>query len=156
LFDSIDEPDKFSAAAEPGRIRIQTGQKDKFLKAIAWSGRYLTPIENIFTSYGLPMELTRIIFVESMFNLKARSKVGASGIWQVMPGTGRLFMNVNSVADERNDPIEATHGAALLLKSNFETLGAWPLAVNAYNSGPQNLMNAKMELGTDDIGIIAK
>jgi membrane-bound lytic murein transglycosylase D len=92
LFDAIDEPDKFLAAAEPGRIRIQTGQKDKFLKAIEWSGRYLTEIENIFTSHGPPMELTRIIFVESMFNLKARSKV-ASGIWQFMPGTGRLFFD---------------------------------------------------------------
>jgi membrane-bound lytic murein transglycosylase D len=154
LFDTIDEPDKFLAAASPGRIRIQTGQKDKFLKAIEWSGRYLTEIEDIFTSQHLPMELTRMIFVESMFNLKARSKAGASGIWQFIPGTGRLFLSINSVKDERNDPLQATHAAALLLQSNFDLLGSWPLAINAYHSGPQNLLNAKTALATDDIGVI--
>ncbi|MFO1518517.1 MAG: lytic transglycosylase domain-containing protein [bacterium] len=156
LFDSVDEPDKFKSAAETGRIRAQTGQKDKFLKAIEWSGAYLTEIEDVFTSYDLPHELTRIIFVESMFNPKARSKVGASGLWQFMPYTGRLFITVNSVVDERNDPIRATHAAAQFLKANFDSLGSWPLAVNAYNSGALNLSRAKEELGTDDIGIIAK
>jgi membrane-bound lytic murein transglycosylase D len=156
LFDTIDEPGKFEAAAEPGRIRTQRGQKDKFLKAIEWSGAYLTEIEDIFTFYGLPVELTRIIFVESMFNLNARSRAGASGVWQFMPKTGRLFLNVNLVVDERNDPIAATHAAAQLLKFNYEKLGKWPLAINAYNSGTQTLMIATAELGTDDIGVIAK
>jgi len=156
LFKTVDEPDKFKAAAEPGRIRSQTGQKDKFIRAIEWSGSYLTEIENIFVSYGIPTDLTRLIFVESMFNPKARSRVGASGLWQFMPGTGRLFMTVNAVMDERNDPYAATHAAAKLLKTNYERLGQWPLAVNAYNSGALNLAQAMEDMQTDDIGLIAK
>ncbi len=155
LFDSVSEPEKFKAAAAPGRIRSQTGQKDKFVKAIETSGRYLSEIEDIFSSQGLPIELTRIIFVESMFNLNARSKVGASGIWQFMPQTAKLFIQVNGMVDERNDPIHATQAAARLLQANFNTLGSWPLAINAYNAGAATLLNAKRDLGTDDIGIIA-
>ncbi len=157
LFDTVNEPEKFKAAAEVGRIRSQTGQKDKFLKAIAYSGAHLTQIEDVFNSYGLPTELTRLPFVESMFNLKARSKVGASGIWQFMPGTAKIYgLKLNAMMDERNDPLQATHAAAHLLKSNYDLLQSWPLAINAYNAGPQNLMRASRELGTQDIGVIAK
>src|SRR5262245_9487206 len=156
LFDTVEEPDKFKNAAQPGRIRTQTGQKDKFLRAIEQSGTLLTEIEDIFTSYGLPSDLTRLIFVESMFNLQARSKVGASGLWQFMRQTGRLFLNINTVVDERNDPIAASHAAAQLLKTNDERLGNGALAINAYNAGALSLARAVDELGTDDIGVIAK
>lgn len=155
LFDSIKTPNKFSDALQPDRLRTQTGQKDKFLKAIEQSGAYLPEIEDILTSYGLPMEISRLPFVESMFNNDARSKVGASGIWQFMPQTGKLYVTVNPMIDERNDPIQATHAAARLLKANYDQLQSWPLAINAYNSGVQPLARAKVELGTDDIGIIA-
>ncbi|MBL7684772.1 MAG: lytic transglycosylase domain-containing protein [Deltaproteobacteria bacterium] len=154
LFDKIDEVDKFKNAAEPGRIRAQTGQKDRFIQAIQASGAYLTEIEDILSSHGVPYEVSRLLFVESMFNLKARSHVGASGLWQFMPATGRLFIKVGSLVDERNDPIIATHAAAQLLKMNLEKLGNWPLAINAYHSGTQTLMNAKEALSTDDIGVI--
>lgn len=154
LFDKIEDPNKFANAADPDRIRSQRGQKDKFLEAIPNSGKYLTDMEDIFISQGVPYEITRLAFVESMFNLQARSSVGASGLWQFMPYTGRLYMTVNGAVDERNDPIEATYGAAALLKSNYEQLGSWALAINAYNSGLQTLSNAKAALGTDDIGAI--
>jgi len=155
LFDKISNPNKFAEAAAPGRIRGQTGQKDKFLNAITWSGSYLQEIEEVFRSQGLPFELSRIPFVESMFNLKARSKVGASGIWQFMPSTGKLYMTVNGTVDERNDPITSAYAAARLLKSNYDLLGTWPLAINAYNAGPLTLARAKEAMGTDDIGVIA-
>jgi len=154
LFDKIEDPNKFANAADPDRIRSQRGQKDKFLEAIPNSGKYLTDMEDIFISQGVPWEITRLAFVESMFNLQARSSVGASGLWQFMPYTGRLYMTVNGAVDERNDPIEATYAAAALLKSNYEQLGSWALAINAYNSGLQTLSNAKAALGTDDIGAI--
>lgn len=120
LFDKIEDPNKFTIASDPDRIRSQRGQKDKFLEAIPNSGKYLNEMEDIFISKGLPYEITRLPFVESMFNLQARSSVGASGIWQFMPYTGRLYMTVNGVIDERNDPIEETYAAAELLKSNHD------------------------------------
>lgn len=151
---NIDEPDKFKEAAK--RIRSQTGQRDKFLAGLKRSGAYYGEIETIFKAYGLPRELTRLIFVESMFQMNARSRVGAGGIWQFMPATGRKYMRVNRHIDERYDPIIATHGAAKLLKRNYETLGTWPLAINAYNAGRGRLMQAVGQLGTGDIGTIIK
>jgi len=151
---NINEPNKFKEAAKRGRA--QTGQKDKFLAGLKRSGAYYGEIETIFKAYGLPRELTRIIFVESMFQMDARSKVGAGGVWQFMPATGRRYMRVNRYIDERFDPIIATHGAAKLLKRNYETLGTWPLAINAYNAGRGRLMQAVSQLGTGDIGTIIR
>ena len=154
LFKTDPYSDKFIAATEDGRLRSQTGIQDKFLTGLAASGEYMEEIEDIFTSYGVPVEITRLVFVESMFNTKARSKVGASGIWQFMPGTGRLYLNIDGVADERNDPVLASHAAARLLRDNYQALGTWPLAINAYNSGRGSLSRAMATLGTSDIATI--
>ena len=84
LFDGVDEKNKFTEAARRGRLRYQAGQRDQFTRGIMQSGRYLRQMEEIFKEEGLPIELTRLPFVESSFNLSAKSKVGASGIWQFM------------------------------------------------------------------------
>ena len=156
LFDGITEPDRFRRAAEEDGVRSQTGQREKFAAGLTHSGRYLGEIEGIFDAYGVPREITRLIFVESMFNLQAVSKTGASGIWQFMPGTGKLYLQMNDIIDERNDPIAATHAAAKLLRHNYERLGTWPLAINAYNAGRGRLEQAVARLGTTDIGTIIK
>jgi len=154
LFKDNPDPDSFRAAMDEGRLRSQVGIRDNFINGLKSSGAYLEDIENIFNSYDLPVELSRLAFVESMFNLRAVSKVGASGIWQFMPSTGRLYLNIDSVTDERNDPIQASHAAAKLLKSNFDALGSWPLAINAYNSGRATMKSAVRSLGTTDIATI--
>lgn len=151
LFKDINEDNKYRIAASSERLRSQTGQKDKFVNGIITSGRYMSEIESIFEKEKLPKELTRLIFVESMFNTRALSKVGASGIWQFMPGTGRLYLNINRFIDERNDPISATLAAAALLRHNYEQLGSWPLAVNAYNTGYARIAQAVRTLKTKDI-----
>jgi membrane-bound lytic murein transglycosylase D len=155
LYATVDEPAKFKEAYKRG-VRSQTGLKNKFEQALMTSGKYLGEIEMIFKSYGLPRELTRLVFVESMFQVNARSKVGAAGIWQFMPGTGRKYLRINRFVDERLDPILATHAAAKLLKHNYEHLGSWPLAINAYNAGRGRLAQAVKRLGTRDIGTIIK
>jgi membrane-bound lytic murein transglycosylase D len=104
----------------------------------------------------MPRELSRLIFVESMFNLKAKSSVGASGIWQFMPQTGKLYLRMNKIVDERNDPIAATHASIKLLRHNYNELGTWPLAINAYNAGRGRLKQAVQTLGTKDIAKIVK
>ncbi len=149
LFDQVNEPNKYLNASHRRRLRSQLGQKNRFLEGVVASGRYLPAMERIFAAAGLPRELTRLPFVESSFNLKARSKVGASGIWQFMRSTGRLYLKIRPDLDERNDPIRATEAAARLLKTNFEALGNWPLAVTAYNHGRMGLMRATRQVGSN-------
>ncbi len=156
LFYKISEKDKFSKAIERG-VRSQTGQKDKFLAGLKYSARYLGEIEKIFEIEGLPRELTRLVFVESMFNPAALSSVGAKGFWQFMKSTGKVHdLNINSLVDERADPIHSTYAAAKLLKKNYQELGSWPLAINAYNSGCGRLKQAKRRLGTSSITTIVR
>ncbi|OFZ22905.1 MAG: hypothetical protein A2X94_14830 [Bdellovibrionales bacterium GWB1_55_8] len=151
LFQNVYEGDKFLKASHRKRVRFQLGQKDRFREGLVESGRYLSFMEDIFRREGLPVELTRLPFVESSFNTRARSKVGASGVWQFMRSTGKLFLRIDDAVDERNDPIRATEAAAQLLRVNYESLGKWPLAVTAYNYGRKGMMRAVRLAGTDDI-----
>jgi membrane-bound lytic murein transglycosylase D len=132
-------------------IRTQTGIKEKFSDSIARSGRYLPTMETIFRSHGLPIELTRLPFIESSFDYKAYSSVGAAGIWQFMRGTAVKYMRLNSVIDDRRDPIIATQGAALYLKQAYKVLGSWPLAVTSYNHGVAGVSRKVKASGTRDI-----
>jgi membrane-bound lytic murein transglycosylase D len=91
-----------------------------------------------------------------MFNLRARSKVGASGLWQFMPATAKLFIYVNGMVDERNSPFKATRAAAQLLGLNYRELRSWPLAITAYNHGAVGMQRAARQVGSDDIGEIIK
>lgn len=135
-FASDSDPDKFQKAMDPARLRFQLGQKDRMQSAIFLSGRYLEDFEKIFKDEGLPIELTRLVFVESSFNVLARSKVGASGLWQIMRGTAKPYRVISPAVDGRNHPITATKIAAKTLAYNYRMLGSWPLAVTGYNHGP--------------------
>lgn len=117
------------------KIRLQMGLKDRMEKAFFVSGRYLPMMENIFRKKGLPIELTRIVFVESSFNVNAYSKVGASGLWQIMPSVARPHGYIQKQYDKRNHPVYATRLAADILEQNFKGLNSWPLAITAYNHG---------------------
>jgi membrane-bound lytic murein transglycosylase D len=151
MFAKVDEPNKFVDAGLKGRLRFQLGQRDQFMNGIFQSGRYLRQMEEIFRQVGLPIELTRMPFVESSFNLRARSRVGASGIWQFMRSTARLYMRMDASADERNDPLRATVAAAKKLRDNYAMLKMWPLAVTAYNHGPSGVRRLTEKVGTTDI-----
>lgn len=151
LFSNSTEESRFIDAAHRKRLRFQLGQKDRFLTGYKYSGRYLSLMEDIFRREGLPTELTRLPFVESSFNIKAYSKVGASGIWQFMPSTGRQYLTINEAVDERNDPIRATEAAAKFLRQNFKSLKRWPLAVTAYNHGRKGVMIATMKSGSEEL-----
>lgn len=151
LFAKIDEPKKFIDAAKRGRLRFQLGQRNQFVAGIYQSGRYLRQMEEIFRQEGLPLELTRLPFVESSFNLRARSKVGATGLWQFMRSAARSYMRMDNSADERNDPLRATRAAAKKLKDNYQMLKSWPLAITAYNRGSTGVKKLTEKMGTTDI-----
>lgn len=136
-------------------VRFQRGQADKFRDGVIRSGQWETHIRRVFRERGLPLDLTLLPHVESSFNPVAYSKVGAAGLWQFMPSTGRMFkLRVDGVVDERFDPWRATEAAAALLANNHRITGTWPLALIAYNHGPGGPLRARRELGTDDIGVI--
>ena len=120
-------------------------------KAIFVSGRYLEEMEEIFREEGLPIELTRLVFVESSFNVMARSKVGASGLWQIMPGTAKPYGYLREGVDKRNHPMYATRLAAKILKGAYGLLQSWPLAITAYNHGPSGMKRLSQRYKTDDI-----
>lgn len=140
-----------------GEVRVQVGQKNFFQGGLEVSQRYLGTMENIFRRQNLPIELTRIPLVESSFNKHATSKVGATGIWQFMGNTGRKFMLVNDVIDERRSPFKASEAAARLLKENHLILRrSWPLAVTAWNHGPGGVRKACKAAGSIDLGVVVK
>ena len=138
------------------KLRAQSGLADDFIFASKNAQVHLPTMEKIFLRYGVPTILTRLPFVESMFNLRARSKVGASGIWQFMPQTARHYIFVNNLIDERNSPEKSTKAAAQFLANNYRMLGSWPLAITAYNHGVVGMAKAVKKLGTKDIGSIVE
>lgn len=146
-----------SVAECSANIRAQTGQKDKFLEAIPKAENIIGDVEEIFDNFGVPKEISRLPFVESMFNENARSHAGAAGIWQFMPRTAKLFgLKVTKGLDERLDIEKATIAAAKHILRDYKRLGKWELAINAYNTGPGRMANAVRTLGTDNIVKIIK
>ena len=156
LFGNDKDARRFADAADPARIRTQRGLRERFSEGVRISRRYLAEMEEVFRREGLPTQLTRLPLVESCFDIEAYSKVGAAGIWQFMPSTGRSYMAISGVIDERRDPLRATRGAALHLKDNYEALGSWPLAITAYNHGRAGIARAVRDTGSSDIGVIVK
>lgn len=133
------------------RVKAQRGIKERTAAGIKRSGRYIAQIQQIFRERGLPHELSYLPIVESSYEMSARSSVGALGIWQFMPRTGREFMRVNGTIDERRDPIESSRAAAAYLKQAYEFLGSWPLAITSYNFGQAGMARAVAEVGSDNL-----
>jgi membrane-bound lytic murein transglycosylase D len=138
------------------RVRFQLGQADKFREGLIRSGAWEHYIKKTMTDAGLPPEIASLPHVESSFNPSARSKVGAAGMWQFMVSTGRRFMRIDNVVDERLDPYKSTRAAALLMQQNYEVTRAWPLAITAYNHGASGMRRAIEQVGTDDIAAIVR
>jgi membrane-bound lytic murein transglycosylase D len=133
------------------RIRSQRGAKEHFAEGLRISGRYMAQMQKIFRDEGLPEELAYLPLVESSFNIRARSGVGAVGMWQFMAETGKKFMRVDAAVDERRDPMASTRAAARLLKENYRILGNWPLAITAYNHGTDGIFRGIKAVESDNL-----
>lgn len=116
----------------------------KRLSSLLALSKYYFPIfENALEAGGLPMELKYLPVIESALNPSAKSYVGAAGLWQFMPATGRLYgLEVNSLIDERCDPYKSSKAAVAYLKDLYEIYGDWMLVIAAYNCGPGNVNKA--------------
>ncbi len=131
------------------QIRYQQGLRDRFREGLVRSGRWRAYIEDEFRALGVPVELAALPHVESSYNPEARSHVGASGIWQFTRSTGRRFMQIDHVLDERNDPWTASRAAGRLLAYNYSIAGNWPMAITAYNHGLSGVRRAMRQFGDD-------
>ena len=157
LYRNDESPYRFLEAAGDKRLHSQRGLREKFMEGLRVGRHFFPDMERIFREEGLPPELTRLPLIESCFNLNAYSKVGAAGIWQFMPTTGRHFMmEVNAVVDERRDPLASTRAAARFLSQMHDDLNSWPLAITGWNHGPDGVYRAAREVGTSDIGTIVR
>lgn len=148
------DPDLLRQAVQ--RLRFQLGQADRFREGLIRSGTWEEHVAQTLKAQGLPPELAALPHVESSFDPLAGSKVGAAGLWQFMPATGRRWLRVDSVVDERYDPYRSTVAAAQYLSLNYSILGTWPLALTAYNHGAGGMRRAKEMMGTDDIVTILR
>ncbi|HYX32914.1 MAG TPA: transglycosylase SLT domain-containing protein [Oligoflexus sp.] len=135
-------------------LRNQKGQRELMHKGLENSSLYLTHIEQEFKTRSIPPELGLLAFVESTFNIKAVSKVKASGVYQIMPFIARQYMKLTAAIDERRDPIKSAAVAAQILKFNYELLGSWPLAITAYNHGPYGIKQAVKKAQSSDIAVL--
>ncbi|WP_372752590.1 transglycosylase SLT domain-containing protein [Labilibaculum sp.] len=104
---------------------------------------YFPIIEEILDREGLPHELKYLPIIESALNPMALSRAGASGLWQFMYATGRMYnLDINTFVDERRDPVKASYAAVKYLKDMYKVYGNWHLVIAAYNCGPGNVNKA--------------
>lgn len=121
-----------------------TRRNPKQLAALQRKAEYYFPLfEDILCRYDIPYELCYLPVIESALNPMAHSHMGAAGLWQFMPSTGRLYgLEINSLIDERMDPIRSTEAACRFLKNLYSLFDDWNLAIAAYNCGPGNVNKA--------------
>ncbi|MGY3804992.1 lytic transglycosylase domain-containing protein [Pigmentibacter ruber] len=131
-------------------LRVQTGLKSQFDAGVQRSINYLPTVYPIVKNSGLPIDIVFLPHVESSYNSKAGSKVGAMGLWQIMPNTMKLLEGKNAVA-KRTDPKISTRAAMKLLKSDFDKIQNWPLTLTAYNHGVNGMLRAIDETGSRDL-----
>jgi len=145
----IDVVGSDAVAGAADRVRGQRGLRERFQQGLEISGRYDRAFREVFREEGVPEDLAYLPHVESSFQNRARSSVGAAGMWQFTRSAGRLFMKINRAVDQRMDPVAAARGAARYLRQAYDMLGSWPLAITSYNHGIRGMMRARDQYGSD-------
>ena len=125
-------------------INVYSRKRREQVRVMLGLSEYYFPrFEEIFDLYGVPYEIKYLSVIESALNPRAVSRVGAVGAWQFMYSTGKAYgLTINSLVDERRDPIAASHAAAKFLADLYEIYHDWTLALAAYNCGPGNVNKA--------------
>ena len=130
-------------------ITLYAAKRRKLVESLLGFGIYYFPIfEDALEKEGLPLELKYMPVIESALRPNAVSRVGAAGLWQIMPKTAKgLGLEVNSLVDERRSPIKSSDAAAKYLKELYNIYNDWSLAIAAYNCGPGNVNKAIIRSG---------
>ena len=143
----LDAKTPFNIAYNPALESVIKGylkNRKRSTETLISRSRYYFPMfEEILDKHNLPLEIKYLAVVESALKPQAKSRVGATGLWQFMFSTGRQYgLEVSSYIDERCDPLQSTNAAAKYLGSLYKMFGDWDLALAAYNSGPGNVTKA--------------
>ncbi len=118
-------------------------KRDLMERMLTASQFYFPLFEQELDNHNIPLEIKYLAIVESALNPRAKSRVGATGLWQFMYGTGKMYgLDVSSYVDERSDPVKSTRAACQYLSKLYDIFGDWDLALAAYNSGPGNVNKA--------------
>ena len=114
-----------------------------FERQMALAEYYFPLFEEKLSKYNLPLEIKYLAIVESALQPKAKSRVGAGGLWQFMPATGKQYkLDITTYVDERHDPIKSTEAACHYMMNMYEIFGDWSLVLASYNCGPGNVSKA--------------
>ena len=138
------------------RIGTRTGWKNQFAAGLRRLAQYRPSVEAVLARNGLSTELVALAMTESLFSPKARSWAGAAGYWQFLARTGKKYLHINKLVDERRDPLVSTDGAARMLKEMYAEFKAWPLVIAAYNYGPHRIARGVKALKTTDLARLMK
>ncbi|MCX2576329.1 lytic transglycosylase domain-containing protein [Pedobacter sandarakinus] len=132
-------------------IDIYAKRKDMFGKMMGLANYYFPIFDKALNDFNIPQEIKYLTIVESQMNPHAISRVGATGIWQFMFGTGKAYgLKMDNFVDERKDPIQASYAAAAYFRDAYEELGDWLLAIAAYNCGKGNVTRAMIKANSRD------
>ena len=125
-------------------IDLYSGQLRRSVSYMVGAQNFYMPIfEEALEAYGLPLELKYLPVIESALNPRAVSRVGATGLWQFMLNTGKRYgLTVNSLVDDRRDPVKSSYAAAHYLSDLYKIYGDWNLVIAAYNCGPEKINQA--------------
>ena len=134
---------EYNASLESVIKRYLKHRRKSMERLMGLSHFYFPMFEAEFDNYNIPLEMKYLSIVESALKPRARSRVGATGLWQFMFATGKEYkLDVSSYVDERRDPIKSTTAAVQYLSRLYKIFGDWDLALAAYNSGPGNVNKA--------------
>lgn len=136
---------------------FNTSIRSRFEQWLVRLSRYQPLVEKIFSEFNIPSDLVYLSLVESGFNPYAFSRAKATGPWQFMKGTGKVYgLRIDNYVDERRDPIKSTVAAARYLRDLYDLFGAWPLAMAAYNAGEGKVMRALHKVQGETFSDISK
>jgi len=136
---------------------FNTAIRDRFEQWLLRLNRYRPLVEDIFAEFDLPSDLVHLSLVESGFNPYAYSRAKATGPWQFMKGTGKIYgLRIDHYVDERRDPIKSTIAAARYLRDLYDLFGTWPLAMAAYNAGEGKVQRALTKAQAESFSEISR
>ncbi len=158
LLESFDIESSFLYDEVMNDMRAKDSSKYRnkhFFRAMDEAYLFIPSIKNILTEYGIPAQFLYLAMAESNFSNRAYSKKRASGLWQFMPGTAKLYgLKIDEYVDERRDLVKSTRAAAKYLSNLHKRFGKWYLAAIAYNCGGGRLNHAIKKAGTDDLNVL--
>lgn len=143
----LDAKSAFNIEYNPGLENIikhyLKNRKKSYERLMGLSQYYFPIFEEALSKYNVPLEIKYLAIVESALNPRAVSKMGATGLWQFMYGTGKQYnLEINTFVDERSDVLKATEAACQYMVNMYAIFGDWDLVLASYNAGPGNVTKA--------------